>query len=130
MLRNSTIFAVSISLFVFAGWANAGAEIDIRGNFCHFLQDYENPDKEIFVAGCDGQVFPDGEGGAIGWAKFIRYPVVAGVEDILVSGIDNVPCVLVDSNGTEYHSYSYLSHVFILNYKINYSLYCFDGVQQ
>jgi hypothetical protein len=133
-----TIIILAIVLFAAITWADP--RIEINDNFCHFILNPNNTDREIFVGGCDGRIFTNGNGVARGFIKIVQLlatqeaNVMLGAENeyIFTNDDSDTPCTLVDSNGTEYVSDNWKS-VIVYNPKTErlvYKLICRQAQQQ
>ena len=136
---------VILILAISVGLAYADPRMETVGNFCHMILDADNTDNEIFVAGCNSQIVVDDDAKtASGYIKITRWMPREEARAILgdrkrrlsfTSDDSGTPCVMVESNGTEYESNVWESKIMVrrpwrhMN-KVVYKLYCLNGERQ
>jgi len=116
--------------------AHADQRFETVGGFCHFILSTQNDDNEVFFSNCQNSITQLDDGSAIGSSIIeMEYPdLMAPVTtDTYFDSFDNdVECVMVDSNGTEYRSRAWRSS-YIVSYDrntvIRYELSCLNGRQ-
>ena len=128
---------LALALFIGFQMAHAGPRIETRDNFCHFVDDPDDSDAEHFISNCPSRITTDNNGIANGVAYVRRKePAWTAIQSNTWTYADTgVPCVMVDSNGTEYHSRSFRSTVKVGAIRgslkwVTYSLNCPVAVEQ
>jgi hypothetical protein len=147
------LMLVSAHLWISAP-ASADPRMETNDNFCHFILDPNNTDKEVFVAGCDsvitvvekvaitGKIQAKCEENnklASGYAIVTKemlpaaLPVAQGNTLTLTSDNSTTPCTMVESNGRAYTSNKWRSTIKANREKRNgfvtvqYEVFCQDG---
>ena len=124
--------------------------METTDNFCHFIHNNTNADDESFIADCGSHIsVNDTTGVAQGYAYVVRERLPVGFDEmttllgkgnktqVVITSADysDVPCALVDSNGTQYNSTTWVNRIFFKAKKgrhfgtVVYQLHCIDARQ-
>jgi hypothetical protein len=124
------LLLISACLFI-ASYASADPRMETNKNFCHFILDPDNTDKEVFAAGCNStitvteKIAAAGASGptcetnyiATGYAHrtetvpVAAAPIPPGTTLVLTSNDSDTPCTMVESNGRAYQSHNWQSTI-------------------
>lgn len=142
------IFFVFMLIVFLPAMVWADPRMETADNFCHFIHNNTNSDDESFIADCGSQIsVNDTTGVAQGYAYVVRDHVPVGFDEVttllsrgrktevVITSVDypDVPCALVDSNGTQYSSTKWVNRI-VFKAKsgkrfgtVVYQLHCIDG---
>jgi len=128
-------------LVLFSSVVQADQRFETVGGFCHFILNPDNDDNEVFFANCENSITQNNDGSGEGSTHVVvKYPL-GGEPIVKTTYFDNetapnIPCVMVDSNGTTYVSndwyskYKYRAGRRHKPAQITFSMVCSNGRQQ